>query len=129
MHRSRLLLLLLCFCVGCQQATTSESLDDEVPSTIADEPITGERAVPNPGDERPIKDPFEPYGIGPPEQAIRRDQLRPEERALVDRSHNSDPATLEAYRRAVIARSALVTAQVGAHQLGVDNLAVIGVVP
>jgi hypothetical protein len=91
--------------------------------------ITGAPAKANPGDEAQVKDPFEPYGIGPPEHAIAREQLSREERVALDRTRNADPSTLEAYRQAVLQRSASVTAIVAARQLGVDNLASVGVVP
>ena len=60
---------------------------------------------------------------------MKREQLRPEERAALDRTRNHAPATLEQYRQAVLQRSRVVTGEVAARQLGVDNLHVIGVVP
>jgi hypothetical protein len=69
------------------------------------------------------------YDIGGPEAAIPRERLSRAEQEALDRTHNLDASTLEAYRQAVLQRSRAVTATVSAHQIGVDNLASVGVVP
>ena len=122
-------ILLFASLAGCQPADAEPKLERPPQQPITGEPITGTPAQPNPGDETEVKDPFEPYGIGPPEHAVTREQLRPEEQAVLDRAHNHAPATLEQYRQAVLQRSHVITGEVAAHQLGVDNLQVIGVVP
>ena len=133
--KSRSLLRLILFATisivssACQRVRAAPDLPAVPAPTFTDEPITEAPATPNPGDETVVKDPFAPYGIGPPEHAIQREQLRPEERAALDRAHNQTAATLEQYRQAVLQRSAAVGAEVAAHQLGVDHLATIGVVP
>ena len=121
--------LLLAALTACQRAGANPQPDRAPDEPIIDEPITGEPAQPNPGDETEVKDPFEPYGIGPPEHAVTREQLRREERAALERTRNHAPATLEQYRQAVLQRSGVIRGEVAARQLGVDNLQVIGVVP
>lgn len=108
----------------------SDDLDGVVPANpIVGEPITGEAVVPNGGDETPTKDPFAPYDIGPPEEAIRYDELTPEEQATANGARNLDARVLDGYRSAVLQRSGAVAAEVAARQLGVDNLDAVGVVP
>lgn len=113
---------------SCQRVGAAPpQIEEQLPDT--NEPITGEPAKPNPGDETKVKDPFEPYGIGPPEHAIARDQLSAREQAAVDRTKNADATTLASYRRAVLQQSARITAEIAARQLGTDNLKSVGVVP
>ena len=121
-------LLFATLATACQRVRADVS-DPPSHSQSVPESISGEPAVPNPGDETEVKDPFEPYGIGPPEHAIPREHLRPEERAAADRARNLDAAALASYRDAVLQRSASITGEVAARRLGVDNLKTVGVVP
>ena len=114
---------------ACQRAGAEPTTEIVEPHAGTSELITGTPAQPNPGDETEVKDPFEPYGIGLPEQAIPREKLSPAEQAAADRSRNHDAATLEHYRSAVLQRSAAITGDVAARRLGVENLKSIGVVP
>lgn len=123
-----LLLAALHLDTACQGARADSR---EEPDHLAQipEPISGDPVTPNPGDETEVKDPFKPYGIGPPEAAIPREQLTPAEQAAADRARNLDGTALDKYRGAVLQRSASVTGEVAARRLGVDNLTSIGVVP
>ncbi len=123
--------LVLALAAASQSAPTPTPPEFDEATRVSDaaEPITGAPAIPNPGDAIEVKDPFAPYGIGPAEEAITRDQLRPDERAAADRASNHDAQTLEKYRKAVLQKSASITAEAAARQLGVDNLKTVGVVP
>jgi hypothetical protein len=97
---------------------------------LEDEPITGEPAEPNPGDEEAPPH-TGPYGTGGPAAEIPYEQLSPGERATADAGRNttgweSIHATYSAGAHHVASESAADTA---ARRLGVRKLANLGVVP
>src|SRR5262249_15555031 len=55
----------------------------------SDEPITGTAVTPNPGAETQQKDPFAPYGVGPPEAIWTYSDLSSAEQAQVDRNRDT----------------------------------------
>ena len=131
--RSTLAIVLVVLALGVWGVSSSRSDPVEGgPPTLSlapDEPITGDPVKPTPGDETQVKDPFEPYGIGPVEEAVPFEELSPEEQAVASKSSNLDAGQLESYRKAALQRSAEVTAVVAARTLGIDNLSTLGVVP
>lgn len=87
---------------------------------------------PLPGSETKQKLPSEPYDIGPPEHAWKLSQLSSEERAAVERGRAAGLARAgmqEAITLAAKEQSKRARAEAAQHQLGIDNLGEIGVVP
>jgi hypothetical protein len=115
--------------VTSSDATVETSADAVGPSTP--EPVTGTPVQPAPGSETIQKNPFEPYGIGPPEEAVPYSALSPAEQAVVDRGRDASAyvPVHDAFAEAVRERSKQARAEAAAHELGVDSLATIGVVP
>lgn len=78
------------------------------------------------------KNPSEPYDIGPSEQAWKLDELSPDERAAVERGRAAGAARAgmqEAITKAAMEQSQRARAEAAQHQLGIDGLTEIGVVP
>ena len=65
-------------------------------SLVCSSPSSG---IPGSGDERPMKDPFTPYGIGDPAVVWTSEDLTAEERAVADRGRDvgAAPATHDAF--------------------------------
>jgi hypothetical protein len=123
---------LLIFVFGVWTTSSRSEVIDPLPARspeTLDEPLTGERVMPKAGDEAVVKDPFTPYGIGPADQAIALEQLSHDDQVAATRVRNQSAAQLERYRQAAVHRSARITADVAAHQLGIDQLQSLGVVP
>jgi len=108
------------------------AIDDETPSESIPEPITGDPADPQPGSETVQKNPSEPYDIGPPEHAWKLEQLSADEKAAVERGRTAGATRAgmhEALTLAAKEQSKRARAEAAQHQLGVDSLDAIGVVP
>ena len=102
------------------------------PSTVlAPEPITGAPVTPRPGSETPPRDPFALDNTQPAGAVWDYEDLTPREQAVADRGRAQPgwQATHDAYRAAVIQRAHKAAAAAAAHQLGVDALDTLGVVP
>lgn len=103
------------------------------PSTgVAPEPITGVPVTPRPGSETPPRDPFTPDDDSRPANAVwSYEDLTPVEQAVAHRGLDQPgwQATHDAYRAAVIQRANKAAAAAAEHQLGVDALDTLGVVP
>jgi hypothetical protein len=125
--------------LGCSfliAAAASGEVKPQPPSiapapAVLPEPTLETPTMPAPGWESVQKRPFEPYDIGPPEHAWRYEALSADERAAVDRGRaagESKRGTPEMFT-AIREHSARARAQAAQHQLGVDALETIGVVP
>jgi hypothetical protein len=94
------------------------------------EPTTYPPITPNPGDERPLRDPFTPYQHGSPAPWQYSD-LTPAEQAVADRG--LDTTSFEpvhaAFRAASIEQALAAVADSAGTALGVPDLSTIGVVP
>lgn len=121
--------LFFCSVVGLASSSGGQPSAPEAPGTIPD--VTGQPSVPEPGDERPMKNPFTPYDIGDPSAAWTYEHLTAAEKAVADGGRNVDAwsGTHDAYGSAGAALAAKAAAQAAALQLGVDDLQAIGVVP
>ena len=100
--------------------------------TAPQEPISGTAAVSAPGDEAPARDPFTPYDGGPPgTKTWAYADLSASEKAAVDRGRDTTgwDHVHSAYATAAAERAHQAASDAAAHQLGVDNLALTGVVP
>ena len=103
-----------------------------LPSSAADEPITGTPAVSARGSETPRHGPFTPYDIGPPgTKAWSYQDLGPDEKAYADHVRQTPMAASSAdgFAAAAKERAQHAAGAAAAHQLGVDSLATTGVVP
>jgi hypothetical protein len=106
-----------------------------VPATP--EAITGTPSIPAPGSESIVKDPFQPYSIGPasndkaPKPFWAYSDLTPAEQAVVDRGRDTTGWSdiHAAYNTAVAEQAQRAAAASSAAQLGIDELPSIGVVP
>jgi hypothetical protein len=94
--------------------------------------------MPSPGSETTPKDPFALYDIGPgpdaktPKPFWSYDDLSPAEKAVAEKSKNDAknwPAIHDAYNTAVAEQAQRAAATSAASQLGVNDLALTGVVP
>jgi hypothetical protein len=115
--------------VAAPDATSPPALPAGV---AAPEPISGTAAVSAPGDETPAHDPFTLYDIGPPgTKAWTYADLSPSEKAEADRGADTTgwDKVNNAYAAAAAERARQAASDAAGHQLGVDNLAVTGVVP
>jgi len=127
-----ILSVIVCAVVGLASSSSrSAPPSPDVPSTAPSDNLTGQPSVPNPGDERPMKDPFTPYGIGDPSASWTYAELTAEEKAVADvgRDVRTFPAVHDAYGSAGAQLAVKAAAAAAAQQLGVDNLGTIGVVP
>lgn len=117
--------------VAADVDAVDDSLTDVVDTVSIPEPTTEQPVHPQPVSETESKDPFAPYGIGPPEHAIPYEALSPDEQVVVDRGRNTEnwAGVHRGYATAVRALSKRARAEAAAHQLGVDGLAQQGVVP
>jgi hypothetical protein len=104
--------------------------EPEDPIDELTEPITGEAVMPNPGDERPMRDPFTPYDIGGPEAAWRLQDLTPEEQAVAQRGIDAnDQQVQDAYAELARAAGARAQSERAARELQLQQLGELGVVP
>lgn len=131
MKRSMISGLLVCAVAGLLSSSKSQPLSPEPPGGTLDDGVTGQPSMPVPGDERPMKDPFTPYGTGAPSAAWAYEQLTPAEKVVADRGRalGAWPATHDAYGSAGAGLATKAAAESAALQLGVDHLGTIGVVP
>ena len=94
------------------------------------ERITGEAVVPNPGNESPPRDPFSPYSTGPGPTWSYED-LTADEKIVADKGRDArawQPIN-DAFSRASAELAQHAAAEAAEHQLGLDSLAGLGVVP
>lgn len=113
-------------------AAQSADVDDSALSTSSTpEPVTESAIQPAPDFETQRKDPFEPYGIGPIEEAVPYEQLSAEEQAVADRGADTAgwSGVHAGFGAAVAERSKRARAEAAQHQLGVDALDTAGVIP
>lgn len=105
--------------------------EEEPPTASVDEPVTETPVQPAPGFETHAKDPFAPYGIGPIEEAVPYEALSPEEQAVADRGFDvaNWSGVHSGFGAAVAERSKRARAESAQHQLGIDALDTVGVVP
>jgi hypothetical protein len=105
--------------------------DPPTTTTSVAEPITETAVTPVPSADTVIKDPLAPYGIGPVEEAVPFEALSPEQQDAADRAFDTatSAATHDAFAAAVIERSQRARAESAQHQLGIDSLDTLGVVP
>ena len=102
-----------------------------------DEPITGSPAVSRTGNESPARDPFQPYAIGPgptketPKPSWSYDDLTDAEKRVADRDRETTDwgQVHDAYNRATMEAAQAAAARAAQNQLGVSDLAGVGVVP
>ena len=94
------------------------------------EPTTEPPTTPNPGDEQPPRDPFTPYSIGNVD-GWSYAELTPAEQAVVDRGADTTSwqPVHAAFNAATISRAHAVLSEAAGVELGVPDLAAIGVVP
>ena len=125
-----LLLAAIVFATLWQSDVAAQSTDDLDTATVA-EPVVEAPVEAVAGSETPQKNPFEPYGIGPPEEAIPYEALTPEQQEVADRGFETDAwkQTHDAFGAAVRERSKQARAESAQHQLGIDSLDTLGVVP
>ena len=92
------------------------------------EPTLGPPAVNAPGDETPQKDPFALFSA---EGGVPYEELPAEEQANIDRNRDVTGVQQQnaAFAQAVQERSKEARAAAAQHQLGMDSLDQIGVVP
>ena len=123
-------------------ATSRSDVAPSLPAGAASEPITGEPLNSAPTGQPPPKDPFSPYGIGPgippkPDGAMPSkpswsyDDLTAPEKAVVDRGRDTSawPAIHAGFVQGVADLASKAAGNAAAHQLGLDSIASIGVVP
>jgi hypothetical protein len=126
-----LLLAAVLFASIWQGDVAAQSVDADLQTTSVAEPVVESPVQPAPGGETPQKNPFEPYGIGPPEEAIPIEALGLDEQDVAARGVDtaSWTTTHDAFAAAVDERSKRARAEAAQHQLGVDSLDTVGVVP
>ena len=102
-----------------------------LPPSAQAEPITGTPAVSAPGGATRRHDPFKPYDTGPPGSTWTYKQLPPAQRAYVDQAGQHGPTqhTLDGFAHAAAERAHEAAGEAAAHELGVEDLASLGVVP
>jgi hypothetical protein len=102
-----------------------------LPPSAESEPVTGEAVAPAPGSDTVRHDPFTPYDPGPPEAQWSYNQLNAQERALIDKGKGvtAKIPTLNAFAAAAAERAQSAAATSAEHQLGIENLETLGVVP
>ncbi|MBA3394138.1 MAG: hypothetical protein H0T89_15935 [Deltaproteobacteria bacterium] len=118
-------------------AAVSSWSDSTVPADppalypVGPEPITGRAVIPNPGDETPQRDPFSPYDPGPPEALWQYAQLGAAEKTVVDHGRDTGgwSSVHDGFRNAVLEQQPAFAAGAAASQLGIADLATLGVVP
>jgi hypothetical protein len=95
------------------------------------EPTTDQPVTLVPTAEPITKDPLAPYGIGPSEEAVPYEALTPEQQEAADHGFDTatSAATHNAFAAAVVERSNQARAEAAQHQLGIDSLDTLGVVP
>ncbi|MBA3398225.1 MAG: hypothetical protein H0T89_36705 [Deltaproteobacteria bacterium] len=98
---------------------------------VGPEPITGKAAVPRPGSETPQRDPFSPYDPGPPEALWGSEQLGAAEKAVLDHGRDVSgwSSVHDGFRNAVLEQQPAFAAGAATSQLGIDDLATLGVLP
>jgi hypothetical protein len=98
--------------------------------TLEDEPISGEPAEPNPGDEEAPPH-LGPYETGGPAAEVTYEQLSPEERAVADRGRDAAgwQGIHQTYRLGAQQIATDAAADTAARRLGVRKLEHMGVVP
>jgi hypothetical protein len=127
-----LILAIIAFAVVCMITLRNSSpANTDVCPTDGQESVTDEPSTPLPGPEQARREPFVSYDPGPAEALWKYEQLTPGEKAVADRGRLQPGWTAihDVYRSAVIQRSTQAAASAAQHQLGIDNLASIGVVP
>jgi hypothetical protein len=124
-----LLFVAIVFASAWQSDVAAQSDDSFDSATIA-EPTVESAVQPAPGQETPQKNPFEPYGIGPAEEAVPYEALTADEQAVADRGFDTAAwgGTHNAFAAAVVERSKRARAESAQHQLGVDSLDTLGVI-
>ncbi|HEU0035109.1 MAG TPA: hypothetical protein VFQ53_30995 [Kofleriaceae bacterium] len=130
MRNALFLCCLAAVSILASSASSGQPADEPSAVDSTAEPITGQAVQPNPGSERPMKDPFVPYDPGPPEALWKYEDLTPGERAVVDRGRAEDFTSVHAgYASAIQIRSAQAASDAAALQLGISDLSTTGVVP
>jgi hypothetical protein len=108
---------------------TTSPVDDTagIPSG-APEPTLGPPVTNAPGDETPQKDPFAPFSA---EGGVPYEELSDDEKAAIDRNRDTTgwQQQSDAFAQAVRERSKKARAEAAQHQLGIEALDQIGVVP
>ncbi len=96
---------------------------------LGPEPITGKPVMPKPGAPSAAPHPFEQPVPDP--KAWKYEDLTPKEREVVDRGRDTEAwrDVHAAYESAILERLPQIQAQAAASQVGVHDLATIGVVP
>ena len=109
----------------------SDSSPPSLPPSAESEPITGTAVDPAPGSETQRHDPFTPYDVGDPAGTWSYNQLTAAEKAIVDKGRDTSGMVPvhAAFGAAVAERAQTAAATSAEHQLGIDNLETLGVVP
>lgn len=125
------LALILVAAAGVSSRSDSTPPALPAPSWSDPEPITDEAVMPLPGAERPGRDPFTPYDVGPPEARWTYGQLTAAEKVVVDRGRDTTgwDRVHGGFRAAVLGHQAEITANAASSQLGIADLDTLGVVP
>lgn len=127
-------LLALTFIAALIAACTSDESApfEEIPTfdPAAPEPITGTAVMPNVENKTPPPHRFAPYDPGPPEHLWRYEDLTAEEKKVVDEGRDTTgwEQVHVAYRSAIAERLPAIRAQAAASQVGICDVARLGVV-
>ncbi len=111
--------LFACSVVGLASSSRSQPAIPPAPGPDPGIAVTGQPSMPEPGDERPSKDPFTPYDIGDPAAAWTYEHLTPAKRVIADRGRDAgtSAATHDAYGSAAAALAAKAASEAAALQL------------
>lgn len=123
--------------VGIARSHGDAATPPPLPTVASPEPITGSPVTPLPSNEPPPHEPFTPYPIGPaptpqtPKPYWTYNDLTADEKAAVDvgRDVTGWQEIHNAYAAAAAERAHRAAGDAAQHQLGVDSLGTIGVIP
>ena len=117
---------------SAEATATTTSVANLGATTI--EPTSLAPTVPNRGSEAPMRDPFAPFDSGPIEGRWNYTSLRPSEQQDLERERTTNArtnwvTTHDGFASALAEQATAAASTAAARQLGIDNLATLGVVP
>ncbi len=107
----------------------SEASEEAASTDDPAEPITKAASMPFKGSESPMRDPFAPYDVGDSNGVWKYEDLTADEKAVADQGLDQDQSKIQdGYAAAAKDIAARAKSDAAAIQLGVENLAEVGVV-
>jgi hypothetical protein len=118
---------------GAKAEGTTATTSAAAGATAAEPTITAP-TTPTRGNETPMRDPFAPFDNGPVEGRWDYAMLRLTEQQDIDRERTNNAranwtSTHDGFRSALAEQAKAAASTAAARQLGIDNLATLGVVP